>query len=166
MKIPSLFVYNVIAVAALAAFVVGADTTPPPPALVNNDDLSLATTPPAIKISIDDGLGDEDAPAVPEQKNKQQQIQKHIQEAESASDDVGDEPAKTNHKAPTATRTAPQKKKSVRARHMVCSVVVGSLICYSVNQDDIVFDASECVVAPIPDNADGKNYTVCSRSLI
>ena len=173
MKSLSLFGYCIIGVVALTTFVVAADTTPPPPAGID-DELSLSTTPPPINISIDDldadGSGDVPSLTVP-QKSKQQQIQKHVQE--TGPDDVGDghgaesgKPLKTHKPTAGATRTAQKKKKSVQAKHMVCSVVVGSLICYSVDQDEIAFDPSECVVAPIPDNADGKNYTVCSRSLI
>ena len=165
----SLFLFLIIGLTAVAA-----DTTP----LIVDNELALVTTPPAINnISIDGLLEDDNDLTVPttsSQKNKQQQIQKHVQENKHASDAVenNDEPApvKKSNKigAPTAgaARAAQKKKKSIQARHMVCSVVVGSLICYSVNQDDITFDASECVVAPIPDNADGKNYTICSRSLI
>ena len=188
MKRFSFFTYCIWGVAVLAAFVVADDTTTPPPVVIY-EELSVFTTPspPPINIIGIDGLDDDDvtlgthlttltAAATP-QKNKQQQIQKHIQDTEHASDDVGDdheEPEsdkpKKNHKSAatstTTTRSAHKKKNGIHAKHMVCSVVVGSLICYSVNQEDVTFDAAECVVAPIPNSPDGKNYTVCSRSLI
>jgi hypothetical protein len=178
MKSFSFFTYCIWGVAVLAAFVVADDTTTPLPVIID-EELSVFTTPspPPIKIigfdSLDDDVLALTTPATP-QKNKQQQIQKHIQDTEPASDDVGgdheesesDKPKKNHKSVTTATRSAHKKKNSIHAKHMVCSVVVGSLICYSVNQEDVTFDAAECVAAPIPNSPDGKNYTVCSRSLI
>jgi len=90
--------------------------------------------------------------------------------------DAGDDLANNNHaqkkkqqdiaKAVKATDSKPKNRRAkvatVDAKDMMCSVVTGKLVCYSVNQDDVVFDAAECVVAP---NAD-KGYTICTRSLI
>ena len=130
---------------ALAAFVVNAD--------LNDQTLESATTPAPsfnsenVKYAIDE-IDNNTAttipvapPSIDAKKKKQQDIAK----------------ADAKH----GKRSKPTGK-GIEAKHMVCNVVAGSLVCYSINQNDIVFEDGECTTSP---DIGDKKYTICSKTL-
>jgi hypothetical protein len=124
-------------------------TTPSPSPMILQPDFNFDPDDNISDALVVDRFKDADDEPDHPQKKKQQDIAKAVK--------ADTKPHNKNRRSKAAAST------TVDAKNMVCSIVNGNLVCYSVNQDDVVFDAAECVVAP---NAPDKAYTICSRPLV